>query len=203
MPGVYNEYDYDVVGFMVGSVTKNNLKSKERVKEGFKLIGLPSSGLHTNGFSLVRSIFDTDSNIKNLSQKVPNEERNLGELLAEPHREYLSDIFPFINDIEAISHITGGGLYKNLPRVFPNNLQARISKNSWNIPNLFKYIHQKGNLNDKEMFEVFNMAICLIAVIDAENTTSVEQICNELGENIYPLGLIEKGKQAIRIEGTW
>ena len=185
MPGVYTEYDYDVVGFMVGSVTKNNLKSKERVKEGFKLIGMPSSGLHTNGFSLVRSIFDTDSSIKNLSQKVPNEERNLGELLAEPHREYLSDIFTFINDIEAISHITGGGLYKNLPRVFPNNLQAKISKNSWNIPNLFKYIQQKGNLNEKEMFEVFNMGVGLVLIVDPNNSQNIIDQCKDswlLGE---------------------
>ena len=157
LPGVYNEGDYDVVGFMVGSVTKANLKTKDNVKEGFKLVALPSSGLHTNGFSLVRSIFDIDKNVKNLSLRVPNEDKNLGELLAEPHREYLTTITPFFEDIKAISHITGGGLYKNLPRVFNSNLQARIYKKSWEISNLFKFIHQKGNIDEKEMFDVFNM----------------------------------------------
>lgn len=97
----------------------------------------------------------------------------------------MSDIFTFINDIEAISHITGGGLYKNLPRVFPNNLQAKISKNSWNIPNLFKYIQQKGNLNEKEMFEVFNMGVGLVLIVDPNNSQNIIDQCKDswlLGE---------------------
>ena len=114
LPGVYNEGDYDVVGFMVGSVDKNKLKTRENSKEGDILIALPSSGLHTNGYSLVRNIFNSDENISNLSKKVEGEEKNLGELLAEPHKEYLTTLDPVLDDINAISHITGGGLRKNL-----------------------------------------------------------------------------------------
>lgn len=185
LPGVYNEGDYDVVGFMVGSVTKANLKTKDNVKEGFKLVALPSSGLHTNGFSLVRSIFDIDNNVKNLSLRVPNEDKNLGELLAEPHREYLTTITPFFEDIKAICHITGGGLYKNLPRVFNSNLQARIYKKSWEISNLFKFIHQKGNIDEKEMFDVFNMGVGLVMIVDSNKSEDILEKCPEawlLGE---------------------
>ena len=185
LPGVYYENDYDVVGFMVGSVTKSNLKTKDNVKEGYKLVALPSSGLHTNGFSLVRSIFDIDNNVKNLSLSVPNEDKNLGELLAEPHREYLTTIKPFFEDIKAISHVTGGGLYKNLPRVFNSNLQARINKKSWEIPNLFKFIYQKGNIDEKEMFDVFNMGVGLVMIVDSSKSEDILEKCPEawlLGE---------------------
>ena len=140
LPGVYNEGDYDVVGFMVGSVKKENLIKKSDPKEGDILIGLPSSGLHTNGFSLVRSIFNSDEDTAVLSTKIKGEDRNLGELLAEPHREYLTSIEPIMSLISGISHITGGGLNKNLPRVFSNNLSAKIIKNSWEIPPLFMHI---------------------------------------------------------------
>ena len=148
-------------------------------------MAIPSNGIHSNGFSLVRSIFDIDNNVKNLSLRVPNEDKNLGELLAEPHREYLTTITPFFEDIKAICHITGGGLYKNLPRVFNSNLQARIYKKSWEISNLFKFIHQKGNIDEKEMFDVFNMGVGLVMIVDSNKSEDILEKCPEawlLGE---------------------
>ena len=185
LPGVYNEGDYDVVGFMVGSVDKENLKLRTNTKEGDILIGLPSSGLHTNGFSLVRSIFNSDDDVSVLSKKISGESKNLGELLAEPHREYLSTIDSILNLVSGISHITGGGLRKNLPRVFSPNLVANIKKNSWDIPPLFKYIMAEGKVSEKEMFDVFNMGVGLVLIADPSNKQEILNACKDswvLGE---------------------
>ncbi len=186
LPGVYNEGDYDVVGFMVGAVDKKNLLLKSNTKEGDVLIGLPSSGLHTNGFSLVRSIFKSDDNISVLSKKIDGEQKDLGELLAEPHKEYLTTIDSIFNLISGISHITGGGLKKNLPRVFNNNLVAKIDKNSWDLPPLFRYIMSKGKVSENEMFDVFNMGVGLVLIVDPSNKQKILDNC----ENSWILGEI-------------
>ena len=191
LPGVYNEGDYDVVGFMVGSVDKNNLKTRDNSKEGDILIALPSSGLHTNGYSLVRSIFNSDENISNLSKKVEGEEKNLGELLAEPHKEYLTTLDPVLDDINAISHITGGGLRKNLPRVFDKKLTAKINKNSWSIPPLFRSIMKQGNVSENEMFDVFNMGVGIILIVDPAKKNIILDQC----ENSWVIGELFSKKQ--------
>ncbi|MDG2101478.1 MAG: phosphoribosylformylglycinamidine cyclo-ligase [Dehalococcoidales bacterium] len=188
LPGVYNENDYDVVGFMVGNVLEENLKTKDNIKAGDLLVALPSSGLHTNGFSLVRSIFNIDEDISILSSKVYDEEKNLGELLAEPHREYLTTIDPVFNLISGISHITGGGLYKNLPRIFNDNLSAKILKNSWEVPNLFKYIMQHGNVDENEMFDVYNMGVGIVLVVDPIHSKKILSTC----KNSWILGEIQE-----------
>jgi len=190
LPGVYNEGDYDVVGFMVGSVDKENLKLRTNTKEGDILIGLPSSGLHTNGFSLVRSIFNSDDDVSVLSKKISGESKNLGELLAEPHREYLSTIDSILNLVSGISHITGGGLRKNLPRVFSPNLVANIKKNSWDIPPLFKYIMAEGKVSEKEMFDVFNMGVGLVLIADPSHKQEILNACKDS----WVLGEIEPKK---------
>jgi len=190
LPGVYNEGDYDVVGFMVGSVDKENLKLRTNTKEGDILIGLPSSGLHTNGFSLVRSIFNSDDDVSVLSKKISGESKNLGELLAEPHREYLSTIDSILKLVSGISHITGGGLRKNLPRVFSPNLVANIKKNSWDIPPLFKYIMAEGKVSEKEMFDVFNMGVGLVLIADPSNKKEILNACKDS----WVLGEIEPQK---------
>ena len=191
LPGVYNEGDYDVVGFMVGSVDKNKLKTRENSKEGDILIALPSSGLHTNGYSLVRNIFNSDENISNLSKKVEGEEKNLGELLAEPHKEYLTTLDPVLDDINAISHITGGGLRKNLPRVFDKKLTAKINKNSWSIPPLFRSIMKQGNVSENEMFDVFNMGVGIILIVDPAKKNIILDKC----ENSWIIGELFSKKQ--------
>ncbi len=191
LPGVYNEGDYDVVGFMVGSVDKNKLKIRENSKEGDILIALPSSGLHTNGYSLVRNIFNSDENISNLSKKVEGEEKKLGELLAEPHKEYLTTLDPVLDDINAISHITGGGLRKNLPRVFDKKLTAKINKKSWSIPPLFRSIMKQGNVSENEMFDVFNMGVGIILIVDPAKKNIILDQC----ENSWVIGELFSKKQ--------
>ncbi|MBL06362.1 MAG: phosphoribosylformylglycinamidine cyclo-ligase [Chloroflexi bacterium] len=191
LPGVYNEGDYDVVGFMVGSVDKKNLKTVENSKEGDVLIALPSSGLHTNGYSLVRKIFNSDENSSNLLKKVDGEEKNLGELLAEPHREYLTTIDPVLDEINAISHITGGGLKKNLPRVYSKKLTAKINKNSWTVPPLFRHIMKEGNVSENEMFDVFNMGVGIILIVDPAKKNHILAQC----ENSWVIGELFPKKQ--------
>ena len=176
---------------MVGSVDKNKLKTRENSKEGDILIALPSSGLHTNGYSLVRNIFNSDENISNLSKKVEGEEKNLGELLAEPHKEYLTTLDPVLDDINAISHITGGGLRKNLPRVFDKKLTAKINKNSWSIPPLFRSIMKQGNVSENEMFDVFNMGVGIILIVDPAKKNIILDKC----ENSWIIGELFSKKQ--------
>ena len=188
LPGVYNEGDYDVVGFMVGSVEEDKLKKRKNIKEGDILIGLPSSGLHTNGFSLVRSIFNTDNDLSALSSKIEGESRNFGELLAEPHREYLTTIEPVFDLISGISHITGGGLKKNLPRVFNNELCANVDKKSWEPPSLFRHIMSEGRVDELEMYDVFNMGVGLVLIVDPKHAEEVLASCSKS----WILGNIEK-----------
>jgi phosphoribosylformylglycinamidine cyclo-ligase len=177
LPGVYGKKDYDVVGFMVGIVDPKKLIKPDNVKEGDILIALPSSGLHTTGFSLVRAIFDLDNDINILSRKINGEESNFGELLSAPHRDYLSSIKNLFHLISGISHITGGGLYKNLPRIFIGNLKAEIKKDSWEIPEIFKFIMEKGNVSIDEMFNVYNMGVGLVIITDPSNVKKILSEC--------------------------
>ncbi len=184
-------------------VEKEKLITGEQITPGDLVIGFGSSGLHSNGFSLVRKLL-LEKGIP-LEQSFQDSERSVGNILLTPTKIYAA-LASSLNEnglIKGWSHLTGGGLIRNLPRILPKDISACIQLDQWPRSELFSWLFELAALPPEEMFEVFNMGIGLIAVIDAENTTSVEQICNELGENIYALGVIEKGNQAIRIEGTW
>ncbi len=165
MPGFYNDNDYELVGFIVGKVDRDKLLNpKETVEIGDTLIALPSSGLHTNGYSLVRKIFNIDDNPVVLSTAVPELGETLGEALAVPHRSYLKELQPLLPKIKGLAHITGGGVYKNIPRALPNNCAAVLNTASWDIPPLFRHIRHTGNIDGDEMFRVFNMGIGMVAI---------------------------------------
>jgi len=166
MPGLYPKGEYDLVGFIVGVVEKKNIKNGSTIKAGDTIIGLPSSGLHTNGYSLVRKIFNTDKDPSMLSKIYPVLERPLGEALLEPHRCYHSVIKPLLSKIKGLAHITGGGLPGNLPRTLPDGLAAKINKGSWKIPPLFSLIQQQGNIEEEEMYRVFNMGVGMAIICD-------------------------------------
>ena len=203
MPGIYAQNEYDLAGFVVGVVEKEKLITGEQITPGDLVIGFGSSGLHSNGFSLVRKLL-LEKGIP-IEQSFQDSERSVGNILLTPTKIYAA-LASSLNKnglIKGWSHLTGGGLIRNLPRILPKDISACIQLDQWPRSELFSWLFELAALPPEEMFEVFNMGIGLIAVIDAENTTSVEQICNELGENIYALGVIEKGNQAIRIEGTW
>ena len=203
MPGMYAQNEYDLAGFVVGVVEKDKLITGEGIRPGDLVIGFGSSGLHSNGFSLVRK--QKKKKGVSLEQSFPDSERAVGEILLTPTRIY-AGLASSLNEkglIKGWSHITGGGLIGNLPRILPKDMSACIQLDKWPRSELFKWLFKMASLPPEEMFEVFNMGIGLIAVIDGGNSAIVERICDEMGETVFPLGLIEKGEQAIKLEGAW
>jgi len=162
MPGLYPEGEYDLVGFIVGVVEKKNIIDGSLIKVGDPIIGLPSSGLHTNGYSLARKVFNAER--LTLNTFYPEFGRTLGEELLEPHRCYYPAIKPLLPQIKGLAHITGGGIYGNLPRILPKGLAAIIERGAWEVPPIFWLIKQQGNVEEQEMFRVFNMGIGMAVV---------------------------------------
>ena len=162
MPGLYAEEDYDLVGFIIGVVEKDKIIMGKTVAVGDTIIGLSSSGLHTNGYSLVRRIFgETKSALDNY---YPELGRTLGEELLEPHRCYYHQLKPLLPLIKGMAHITGGGLIGNVPRVLPQGLTAQFHRGTWTIPPIFQLIQQRGNVDQQEMYRVFNMGIGMVLI---------------------------------------
>ena len=162
MPGLYAAGDYDLVGFIIGAVEKNNLIDHKSIEVGDAIIGLPSSGLHTNGYSLVRKTFNVERST--LNTFYPELGRTLGEELLEPHRCYYPKLKWLLPRIKGMAHITGGGLIDNLPRILPHGLAARIEAGSWSIPPIFTLIQQRGGVDQREMYRVFNMGIGMVLI---------------------------------------
>ena len=175
MPGLYTGEDYDLVGFIIGVVEKSNLIVGKTIVAGDTIIGLPSSGLHTNGYSLVRKIFS----VKQLKKHYPEFGRTLGEELLEPHRCYYHQLKSLLPLVKGIAHITGGGLMDNVPRVLPQGLAARFNSQAWTIPLIFRFIQQRGNVAWGEMYRVFNMGIGMVLICSSE---VVDQIKEQLPE---------------------
>ncbi len=162
MPGIYAGDDYDLAGFIVGAVEKEKIIMGKTIKSGDAVIGLPSSGLHTNGYSLVRKIFGESR--RALEKYYPKLDRSLGEALLEPHRCYYKPLKPLLPYIKGLAHITGGSFYKNIPRVLPEGVAARIDADSWTVPPLFQLIREKGDIELDEMYHVFNMGIGMAVI---------------------------------------
>ena len=162
MPGLYSGEDYDLVGFIVGVVEKNNIINGASITPGDAIIGLPSSGLHTNGYSLVRQVLDVSP--QGLSRHYQELERRLGDELLEPHKSYYKQLKRLRPLIKGMAHITGGGFEGNVPRVLPDGLAARIHSGSWQVPPIFRLIQEQGGIDKAEMYRVFNMGIgmCLM-----------------------------------------
>lgn len=179
LPGIYHDNDYDLVGFIVGTVERKNLITDKKVSKGDVLIGLPSSGLHTNGYSFVRSIFEIDNNPTVLNDRVPGTSETLGEILLTPHRSYLDSFKSNFNFINGLSHITGGSFNKNLPRVIPDHLSVDLDLSSWEPPSIFKYIQSSGNVTDDEMYRVFNMGVGMIAIVSEDNASTMIKKLND------------------------
>lgn len=187
MPGLYHGEDYDLAGFIVGVVEKERIISGTGITVGDAIIGLPSSGLHTNGYSLVRALFPEDEWKKDFTELG----RTLGEELLEPHRCYYRQLKPFLSQIKGLAHITGGGLPDNVPRVLPEGLTARFDSRKWSVPPIFQLIQRRGDIAAGEMYRVFNMGIGMAVMCAPENT-------GELLEKLPEARLIgEVRKQAV------
>lgn len=169
MPGMYKAADYDLAGFIVGVVERAKVISGDKISVGDVVLGLPSSGLHTNGYSLARRVFGTDRDPLALKMFYPELGKTLGEALLEPHRCYHNDLKPFLDEIHGIAHITGGGLVGNVPRILPKGVSVEIDRLSWNVPPIFELIQKRGSIKDDEMFHVFNMGIGMVIICRASD----------------------------------
>jgi phosphoribosylformylglycinamidine cyclo-ligase len=181
MPGTYEEGDYDLVGFIVGVVERDELIDGSQIEEGDVLLALPSNGLHTNGYSLVRTAFgvgmgrDPEEERAMLESSFTGLEGTLGDALLEPHRCYLEDVREARDaaQVRGIAHITGGGLEGNVPRIFPEGLGARIDRSSWHVPAIFRLIQEKGGVSEDEMFRAFNMGVGEVLVVSRDDVDGV------------------------------
>ncbi|WP_027893627.1 phosphoribosylformylglycinamidine cyclo-ligase [Calidithermus chliarophilus] len=189
MPGVYHPGGLDLVGTIVGVVERERVVDGSKVRPGDVILALPSSGLHTNGYSLARKVFEG----WDLEQPHPELGRSLGEALLEPHQSYLEPVSRLLDsgiEVRAMAHITGGGVYENLPRVLPEGVGARVEPGTWPVPPLFRLIQQAGNVAQEEMFRVFNMGLgYLVVVAESEATPALE--CLGLG---YRVGRTLEGR---------
>jgi len=189
LPGLYQGEDYDLVGFIIGVVEKSNIITGENIVAGDVIIGLPSSGLHTNGYSLARKIFgDTPPA---LSIRYPELGRTIGEELLEPHRCYYQQLKSQLSLVKGMAHITGGGLVDNVPRVLPQGLAAHFNSRKWAVPPVFGLIQQKGNVDRDEMYRVFNMGIGMVVIGTPENAVKLTQALPEarvIGEVVKQSG---------------
>ena len=173
MPQVYTGGEMDLAGFVVGAVERDQLLESHNIEAGNVLIGVPSSGLHTNGFSLVRHVFNTDSNPNVLYQRFDELNHQLGEELLVPHRSYYPLMEPVLRLINGLAHITGGGLPGKLPSILPDNLAAEITNGSWTILPIFNLIQREGKISDQEMYRVFNMGLGMVAVCPEANVAKI------------------------------
>ena len=164
MPGVYQGDDYDLVGFIVGVVEKAKILSGNSIASDNIILGLPSSGLHTNGYSLVRKVFELDRDPSSLQVFYPELKRTLGDELLEPHRCYYSELKPVLPMVKGLAHITGGGFIGNIPRILPQGLAAQINKDAWQVPPIFRLIQERGKVKEAEMYQVFNMGIGMVLI---------------------------------------
>ncbi|HEV8635922.1 MAG TPA: phosphoribosylformylglycinamidine cyclo-ligase [Chloroflexota bacterium] len=177
MPGFYQEGEYDLAGFLVGIAERGRLLGPGRVRAGDVLIGLPSSGLHTNGYALVRRVLARDGASRlsraRLEQHEPALGRPLGDELLEPHRSYLNELGPHLDRVKAIAHITGGGLIDNLPRALPAGAAARLDAASWREPPIFRYLQALGELDEAEMDRTFNRGLGMVVVAAPEQADAL------------------------------
>ena len=200
MPGFYPENEYDLAGYSTGIVDRDRIVNNKAMREGDVILALPSSGVHSNGFSLVRKVFD----IENCDLKTPVEElggRSLGEALLAPTKIYVKPVLALLErvDVRGISHITGGGFYENIPRSIPEGLCAMVDRAAVRVLPIFDLIAKVGNISERDMFNTFNMGVGMSIVVPEEQAETALSVLREHGEDAYPIGRIERGDERIRI----
>ncbi|MBI4838632.1 MAG: phosphoribosylformylglycinamidine cyclo-ligase [Nitrospirae bacterium] len=199
MPGFYKDNEYDLAGFSVGVVEKNKIIDGSKIKAGDIIIGLASSGLHSNGYSLARKLFFDIKKYK-ASKFMKELGCTIGGELLKPTRIYVKSILALLkaSAVKGLAHITGGGITENLPRVFPKNLSAVVKKGSWQIPGIFDIIKKEGKISEAEMYRTFNMGIGFVVVVKEKDAEPVLKKLRRLGERPFVIGFIERGKEGVR-----
>ena len=198
MPDFYAKDEYDLAGYSTGIVDKSKIINNSLIKKGDIIIALSSSGIHSNGFSLVRKILNIDnSNINNVVKELGK--KSIGEILLTPTKIYVKPILKLLKKIKVkgISHITGGGFYENIPRCIPNGLCAEIEKNKIKILPIFKYIQKIGNIEERDMFNTFNMGVGMCIIVSKKDASKTIEILNSCKEDAYIIGKIIENKEKI------
>lgn len=197
MPDMYDPAHYDLAGFCVGGVSRENLLTNEKVKAGDVLIGLPSSGVHSNGFSLVRKVLFKDSHLDPHAEYEELGNQKLGDVLLTPTKIYVKALKHLFGkaDLHGMAHITGGGFFENIPRMLPEGLGVSIDLNSFPRPAIFDFIQKHSAISDQEMYNVFNMGIGYVIAADPKDAKAIQDLLAEIGEDSYVIGEVtDSGK---------
>ncbi len=199
MPGFYPENEYDIAGFAVGIVDRKKIIDGKSIKEGDALIGLPSSGMHSNGFSLVRKLLNLTED--KLSKHIQQLGTTLGEELIKPTRIYVKTILQLKEKfpIKGISHITGGGFIENIPRIVPEGLRVKIHRGTWPVPPIFSLLQTTGSITDESIYNTFNMGIGMVLAVDHSLVVDVLKELESMGEKAYVIGEIVKGEAGVEL----
>ena len=203
MPGMYAQGDYDLAGFCVGAVERGEQLTGDKVAEGDVLLGLASSGVHSNGYSLVRRL--AEDKLWRLDRPALfDQDVLLIDALIEPTRIYVKSLLPAIRAgrIHALAHVTGGGLLENVPRVLPEGLHARIDAGAWEQPRLMAFLQAQGNIEPAEMARTFNCGVGMVLAVDASEVAGLVADLTEAGENVHVIGAIEKGQRGCTVQGS-
>ena len=199
MPGTYLPGEHDLVGVVTGVVDKNNIITGEKIEAGHIVLGLPSSGMHTNGFSFARKLF-FETGGYDVNASIPEFDKPLGLTLLEPHINYTNHVFSVLDsgvDIKGIAHITGGGLVENIPRILPDSCGVKIQKGSWPSLPVFDVMQSIGNVDEEEMFRAFNLGIGMVFIVDINDVSTVKVVLKELTE-VYEVGTVVGGNNRVR-----
>ncbi|KJK31744.1 phosphoribosylformylglycinamidine cyclo-ligase [Paenibacillus sp. P2(2022)] len=203
MPGMYSEGEYDIAGFTVGIVDKSKIINGSSIAPGDTVIGLASSGVHSNGFSLVRKLlleqqgYDLHDEIEGLNGK-------LGDVLLEPTKIYVKSVLALLDKVKVkgMAHITGGGFIENIPRVLPDHVNVDIQYGTWPILPIFQLMQEKGEISNKDMFTTFNMGIGMVIVVEAEHAQTALEVLREQGEAAYVIGKVTEGSSIVTFTGA-
>ena len=206
MPGFYAPGEYDAAGFAVGIADRKRLITGQDIEAGDLLLGLPSSGVHSNGFSLIRYLLQESCELSLKDTFVAedrSEEKTLGQELLTPTRIYVKAVLPLLREfaVRGISHITGGGLLENIPRILSEGLEARLDLKSWPCPQIFKFIQEEGRVAVREMYRTFNMGIGLVLVVKPEEAEQIIDNLQSREEDVYQIGTVEKGVSGVVLGG--
>ena len=203
MPGIYPENEYDLAGYSTGIVEKSKILDSDSMEAGDVLIGLASSGCHSNGFSLIRKVFDIDNDPDVLNRYADRLGKTLGEVLITPTKIYVKPVLNLLDEgiaIHGISHITGGGFYENVPRMMKEGLCAEIDTAAYPLPEIFTLMAEVGNIPMRDMYNTFNMGIGMILAVPADQADKALELLEQSGETAYRLGVITEGADAVVVK---
>lgn len=200
MPGLYPEGEYDLVGTIVGAVSKRRIVTGESIRPGDRIIGLPSNGLHTNGYTLARRVLLEKSGLS-VHDLFPGSKQSVGDVLLKVHRSYLHPVQALLEKVQVrgMAHITGGGLIDNIPRILPDSAQAVIDCSTWRVPPVFSTIGERGGVDPDEMFRVFNMGIGYVVIVRAADRDAAMQVLRDAHARPVEIGSIETGKRGVTL----